>query len=273
MNRRWPAIAGSLLCFGLLLAPLGAEEPPHVSYAPVPPGTMAQNQLVYLAGDAMHSQWRAVASKQLIGQGNGSSFYQWYLSIYALDGTTYRLKYQSPANGGPLSKVTHASGGAKMWFPVQTLQIAGIGEFERAGVQQLVVSSHEMAADCGSAIVTILASGANGAVVPAVSVRNGCELKATIAHAKTPARATRSCSPVRTTTRPRRCAARRNRRRRQCLVIATARGRKPLSTTRSTPANSHRNIETNRGELSFQYVGPSLLWLHFRSLRVGVRVP
>jgi hypothetical protein len=185
VKRRWSTLAGSLLCFGLLFAPIGAKEPPHVSYAPAPPGTVTQNQLVYLAGEAMHSQWRAVASKQLIGQGNGSSFYQWYLSIYAIDGTTYRLKYQSPANGGPLSKVTQASGGAKMWFPVQTLQIAGTGEFERAGVQQLVVSSHEMAADCGSAIVSVFASGANGAVLPAVSVRNGCELKATIARAKT----------------------------------------------------------------------------------------
>ncbi len=185
MKKRWPALAGAVLCFGLL-APLGAEEPAHLTYAPAPPGTLMQNQLVYLTGEAMHSQWRAVASKQLIGQGNGTSFYQWYLSLYAIDGATYRLKYQSPANGGPLSKVTQASGGAKMWFPVQTLQIAGVGEFEKAGVQQLVVSSHEMAADCGSAIVTVLASSANGAVVPAVSVRNGCSLKATIAHAKTP---------------------------------------------------------------------------------------
>ena len=185
MKKRWPALAGAALCFGLL-APTGAEEPAHVTYAPAPPGAVSQNQLVYLAGEAMHAQWRAVASKQLIGQGNGTSFYQWYLSVYALDGSTYRLRYQSPANGGPLSKVTQASGGAKMWFPVQTLQIAGTGEFQKPGVQQLVVSSHEMAADCGSAVVTVFAAGANGAVVPAVSVRNGCSLKATITHATTP---------------------------------------------------------------------------------------
>ena len=185
MERHWSALAGAAVCFGLLLAPLGAEEPAHPAYIPVPPGTVAQNQLFYPAGEAMHGQWRAVASKQTIGQGNGTTFYQWYLSIYAIDGTTYRLKYQSPANGGPLSKVTQASGGAKMWFPVQALQIAGAGEFEKAGVQQLVVTAHEMAADCGSATVTVLASGANGVIVPAVSVRNGCALKATIAHAKT----------------------------------------------------------------------------------------
>lgn len=185
MKRRWSALAWSILGFGLLLAPLGAEEPPHPSYAPAPPGLVTQNQLVYLAGEAMQGQWRAVASKQTIGQGNGTTFYQWYLSVYALDGSTYRLKYQSPANGGPLSKVTQASDGAKMWFPMQTLHISGVGEFQRAGVQELVVASHEMAADCGNAVVTVLGSR-NGAVVPAVTVRNGCELKATVAHAKTP---------------------------------------------------------------------------------------
>ena len=243
MKKRWPALAGAVLCFGLL-APLGAEEPAHVTYAPAPPGTLMQNQLVYLTGEAMHSQWRAVASKQLIGQGNGTSFYQWYLSLYAIDGATYRLKYQSPANGGPLSKVTQASDGAKMWFPVQTLQIAGVGEFEKAGVQQLVVSSHEMAADCGSATVTVLASGANGAVVPAVSVRNGCSLKATIAHAKN-AR-----------------SARRDRSERPLLQLdgadvlsdeAEGRGRAQLSQRQVdanaqvlpvfTPANFHRNVD------------------------------
>lgn len=186
MKRRWPALAGSILCFGLLLAPLGAEEPPNPSYAPAPPGTVVANQLVYLTGEATHSQWRAVASKSLAGQGSGTSFYQWYLSFYAIDGTTYRLKYQSPANGGPLSKVTQASGGAKMWFPLQTMQIVGTGEFEQAGVQQLVVSSHETGADCGSAVVTVFAASSSGKVIPAVSVRNGCALKATIAHAKTP---------------------------------------------------------------------------------------
>jgi hypothetical protein len=130
----------------------------------------------------MHSQWRAVASKTLVGTGSGTNFYQWYLSIYAIDGTTYHLKYQSPANGGPLSKVTQASGGVKMWFPLQTLQIAGVGEFMQAGVQQLIVQSHEAGADCGGAIVSVFATNASGKVVPAVSVRNGCALKATVTH-------------------------------------------------------------------------------------------
>ena len=180
-------LASTVAALALALAiPAAAEEPPNPSFAPPPPGTVAQSQLVYLKGEAMHSQWRAVASKTLAGQGNGTSFYQWYLSVYALDGTTYRLKYQSPANGGPLSKVTQASGGVKMWYPLQSLQIAGVGEFEQAGVQQLVVQSHEAGADCGGAAVTVFAVNASGGVVPAVSVRNGCALKATIAHAKTP---------------------------------------------------------------------------------------
>lgn len=184
MVRRHLALLFALLT--TLVGAAGAEEPANATFAPSPPGTVAQSQLVYLSGEAMHSQWRAIASKKLVGQGNGTDFYQWYLSFYVLDGTTYRLKYQSPSNGGPLERVTQASGGAKMWYPIQSLQIAGIGEFVQAGVQQLVVQSHEAGADCGGAMVTVFSANASGAVVPAVSVRNGCELKATIAHAKTP---------------------------------------------------------------------------------------
>jgi hypothetical protein len=166
----------------LLFVRAGAEEPPHPAFSPPPPGTVAQSQVVYLAGEAMHGQWRAVASKTLAGTGNGTTFYQWYLSIYVIDNTAYRLKYQSPVNGGPLAKVTQATEGVKMWYPLQSLQIAGVGEFMQAGVQQLVVQSHETGADCGSATVSVFAANASGNVVPAVSIRNGCALKATIAH-------------------------------------------------------------------------------------------
>lgn len=169
----------------LCWVPAVAEEPPHPAFSPAPPGTVEQSQLVYLAGEAMHSQWRAIASKNLAGRNSGTDFYQWHLSFYAIDGTTYRLKYQSPTNGGPLSKVTQASDGVKMWFPLQSLKIAGAGEFVKQGVQQLVVASHEAGADCGSATVTVFGTSAGGAVVPLVSVRNGCALKAAIAHAKT----------------------------------------------------------------------------------------
>ena len=183
MNYLRLAVA-ALFASAFLMVPAGAGEPANPTFSPVPPGTVAQSQLVYLAGEATHSQWRAVTSKKLVGSGNGMNFYQWYLSIYSIDGSTYRLRYQSPANGGPLEKVTQASGGAKMWYPIQDLSIRGVGEFTQSGVQQLVVQSHEAGADCGGAIVSVFTANANGGVVPAVSVRNGCELKATITHSQ-----------------------------------------------------------------------------------------
>jgi hypothetical protein len=163
------------------LLPAAPEEPAQVTFSPPPPGSTVQSQLVYLNGEAMHSQWRAVASKKLVGSANGNSFYQWYLSIYAIDDATYRLKYQSPANGGPLALVERANG-AKLWFPMQQLRIVGAAELMQPATQQLIVQSHEMAADCGASTVTVLMSNAGGQVVPAVSVRNGCELNASIVH-------------------------------------------------------------------------------------------
>lgn len=182
MRQVRPLSIAALFAAVLLVVPASAEEPPHSAFSPASPGTVVQNQLVYLGGEAMHSQWRAIASKKLAGSASGTSFYQWYLSIYAIDGTTYRLKYQSPANGGPLSTVTQAAGGEKMWFPLQTMRIVGSAELMRAAVQQLVVQSHETGADCGTATVTVFTTDAKGNVVPAVSLSNGCDLRATIAH-------------------------------------------------------------------------------------------
>ncbi|MBV8372693.1 MAG: hypothetical protein JOY69_05490 [Candidatus Eremiobacteraeota bacterium] len=170
-----------------LSVPVSAQEPANAVFSPSPPGTVVQSQLGYLTGEAMHSQWRGVVSKKLVGRGNGTDFYQWYLSMYAIDNGTYRLKYQSPANGGPLEKVTQASGGAKMWYPIQELRIAGVGQFTEAGVQQFVVQSHQAGADCGGAVVSVFGANANGSVVPNVAVRNGCELKATISHSNSSA--------------------------------------------------------------------------------------
>jgi hypothetical protein len=174
----------ALVAFGALVFVFRAfaAEPPNTTFSPKPPGTIAQNQLVYLDGEAMHSQWRAVASKKLVGTASNTTFNQWYLSIYAIDGTTYKLKYQSPANGGPLSSVEKAKG-ADLWFPLQQLQIVGAAELMQPAVQQLVVQSHESAADCGAGFVTVLTVNGAGKVVPAVSVRNGCDLSATILHA------------------------------------------------------------------------------------------
>lgn len=48
------------------------------------------------------------------------------------------------------------------------------------GVSQLVVASHEMAADCGSAAVTVFATKFGGNVGPVVTVSNPCDLSAKI---------------------------------------------------------------------------------------------
>ena len=139
LMKYWHVIA---LCSLGLCGSARAGEPPHYTFVPQPPGTIVQSQLVYLAGEAMHSQWRAVLSKKLLGTGNGTSFYQWFLSFYAIDDTVYRLKYRSPNSTKPFARVTKAQG-APLWFPVQAAKIAGTGELMGPGAQQLVVQSHE----------------------------------------------------------------------------------------------------------------------------------
>jgi hypothetical protein len=141
-----------------------------------------QNQRVFLTGDGNFAIWRAVLSKAPVGSNGATKFYQWHLSIYAMRRGAFRLRYESPKNGGPLSAVTQASGGAKMWFPAQDASIVGEGSFLQPGIQQLVVRTHEMAADCGSATVSVFGSGPGGSVVPAVSAGNLCDLSATIEH-------------------------------------------------------------------------------------------
>jgi hypothetical protein len=151
------------------------------AFVPSPPGSVVQNEAVYLTGDGNPVQWRAVTSRELLGSANGTKFYQWHLSLYALRGGAYRLRYQSPRNGGPLDRVTRAAA-MKMWFPVQAVHIVGPGQFMQPGVQQLVVQSHQTAADCGAATVTVFASTPGASAGPAVSVGNPCELNATVEH-------------------------------------------------------------------------------------------
>jgi hypothetical protein len=159
-----------------------AEEPPNFTYSPQPPGTIVASQVVYLAGQAMHSQWRGVLSKKFVGQSAGMNFYQWYVSIYAIDDSTYRLKYQSPGNGGPYDKLSHTSD-ASMWFPAQSGSIVGAAQLMGSGIEQLVVVTHQTGADCGSADLTIFAyDSKKQKVVPAATVENGCELQVKIVH-------------------------------------------------------------------------------------------
>jgi hypothetical protein len=177
--KRWHC---AVVCSIALCASASAAEPPHFSFSPQPPGTVVQSQIVYLAGEAMHGQWRGVLSKKLLGTANGSSFYQWYLSFYAIDGTAYRLKYRSPDERVPFSQVTKAQG-ASLWFPVQDAKIVGTGELMGPGAQQLVVQSHEAAADCGGARVDVFFYGsAMQRVMTTLSVENPCDLSATVIH-------------------------------------------------------------------------------------------
>ncbi|HEY2476260.1 MAG TPA: hypothetical protein VGI19_15845 [Candidatus Cybelea sp.] len=177
--KRWHlAVVGTIALF----ASASAAEPPHYTFSPQPPGTIVQSRLVYLAGEAMHGQWRGVLSKKLLGTANGSSFYQWYLSLYAIDGTVYHLKYRSPDARVPFSHVTKAQG-ASLWFPVQEAKIVGTGEFMGPGSQQLVVQSHESAADCGGARIDVFYYGsAMQSVMTTLSVQNPCELSANVLH-------------------------------------------------------------------------------------------
>ncbi len=178
-------VTRSLLTLALALAvvlPIGlrAEEPAHYTFSPAPPGIVTQSVVLYMAGQAMHSQWRAVASKKLVGTDGVTKFYQWYISIYQIDNTTYTLRYRSPMNGGPLDKVTKAHGGG-MWFPLQEATIVGAGEFAMQTVDQLVVSSHQTGADCGAATITVFGyNPKTNKVVRNVTVDNGCSLNAKI---------------------------------------------------------------------------------------------
>jgi hypothetical protein len=167
------AASAVLIC----VAAASAQTSPAADLVPPPPGSVVQNQAVAFNGESAKNRWHAVVSKKRVGSGNGTSFYQWYLSIYGLQRGAYRLRYQSPRNGGPLSHVEQANG-AKMWFPVAQVWIVGAASLMHSGVQQLVVVSHEMAADCGAATVTIFATQPGGSIGAVATIKNPCDLNA-----------------------------------------------------------------------------------------------
>jgi len=149
---------------------------------PAPPGVVVQDQAFYPYGPGMMARWHAVLSRKVLGTEAGTTFYQWYLSLYAMGDTHFQLKYQSPSGGGPFEKVTKpVQDDAHMWFPVQDAKIVGIAHLTDTDTEQLVVQSHAMSADCGGAEVTVFAyDQKKSTVVPSVSVGNGCDLTAKI---------------------------------------------------------------------------------------------
>lgn len=149
---------------------------------PAPPGTVVQDQVFHPYGPGTMSRWHAVLSKKVLGTEAGITFYQWYLSLYGMGDTHFELKYQSPKSGGPFETVTKpVQDDAHMWFPVQDAKIVGIAHLIDTDTEQLVLQTHAMAADCGSAEVTVFAyDQKKSTVVPSISVGNGCSLGAKI---------------------------------------------------------------------------------------------
>ena len=94
------AIALALAC--------GSMQPSRASddrqFFPPPAGSVVERRLVAFNGEGVADRWPAVLSKKRVGSDSGRDFYQWYLSIYELRRDAYRLSYESPGNGGPLSQ-------------------------------------------------------------------------------------------------------------------------------------------------------------------------
>lgn len=172
MVRRYLIAAALVFC--------GAAPAALPRLQPSPPGDVVQRQTVYLSGEGMSSRWTAVLSKRLAGRTSTQAMYQWYLSIYAPpEGEVAKLAMRAPGTSSLLSKVTRTPDG-QMYFPFQSAAITGAAELERAGVQDLVFTSHESGADCGGATVTILGAGRNGRVETRAQFTNYCSLEARI---------------------------------------------------------------------------------------------
>lgn len=121
--------------------------------------------------------WHASVTKTLLGSNDGTTFYQW--AIHVRHG---RTSYDSPKNGGPLDTVTKAHG-AQMWFPHQSVHTLATARLMNGTDEQLVVLSHQSGADCGSADLTVFGyDAAKRRIVPAVTVKNGCDLRVQVVH-------------------------------------------------------------------------------------------
>ncbi|HKU66148.1 MAG TPA: hypothetical protein VJP85_00040 [Candidatus Baltobacteraceae bacterium] len=172
-------ILSALIALALSAGPAAAVPRPH--YDAAPPGQVMQDTVAYLTGEGMNSAWHVVASRRLAGiQIGGTRAYQWYLSFYAPAQNGLKLVYQLPNERHELlSRVTKAHG-VQMYFPQQDLKIVGAAEFEKPGVQDVVVWDHQTGADCETADVTVFGANARGKVEQRVHVENGCSLEAQI---------------------------------------------------------------------------------------------
>jgi hypothetical protein len=176
MVRRHISIA---LLLSLLTAPTAAATRAH--FDKQPPGTIVQDTIAYLSGEAMNSRWHVVTSKKLIGSQMGKEpAFQWYVSFYAPAQDAGKLVFQLPNRDGLLLSRVKKAHGAQLYFPRQSARIVGVGEFERPGVQQIVLQTRESAADCGVSDVTVFGTNNQMQIGPHVHVGNSCELQARI---------------------------------------------------------------------------------------------
>jgi len=149
-----------------------------------PPGRIVQDAVAYLSGEGMNSAWRVVTSRKVIGRETGGKpAYQWYVSFYARAQNGYKLAYRLPNRSGLLLDAVVKAPGADLYFPRQDVQIAGAGEFERVGVQDVVIADHQSGADCGTSDVSVFGSGTDMRVRMRVHVSNACALQASIVRA------------------------------------------------------------------------------------------
>jgi hypothetical protein len=157
------------LAAALLAAAPSAPRLPR--FSPQPPGTVVQDTVAYLSGQAMNSKWHVIASKK--GR-------QWYLSVYApAYGDVAHLAFQSPGNSGLLAKVVKPKG-SPLYFPFQELKVVGAAQLEQPAVEDAVIWLHESGADCGAATVAILGADRNMHVRIRKQISNYCSLDAAI---------------------------------------------------------------------------------------------
>lgn len=132
----------------------------------------------------MNSAWHVVASRVLAGKQMGKTpVYQWYLSFYAPAGKGFKLVYRLPEKSDSLIPAVTKAHGAEMYYPMETVKIVGAGELEKGGVQDVVVQSQAMAADCGMAMVAVYGAKMQGSATTVkrrASISNPCSLTGSI---------------------------------------------------------------------------------------------
>jgi len=144
--------SSGFLALAVAAAALSAGAADRLPLQPAPPGTIVQNVTAYLAGDGMNSRYSVVASRASLGRPGRPKHTQWYLSVYAQDGDVLKRIYQSPGKRDPFGLVpaVEKGHGTQMYFPQESVQVAGAAELMEAARHQAVIGVDAAAAECGS---------------------------------------------------------------------------------------------------------------------------